>query len=144
MCSTAEKISFSQLEEAGIVASDCGKNPESGKDVRAVRYRLRDNYSRFYLKYIEPEKSAIDSGAFSLGSLDRLDGWDSVMGLAFENLVVNNLRELVVPLGFGSALLTSAAPYRRTALIYEGHLALIVEADGYFDAVIPFSRLLRL
>ena len=193
---------LSQLEEAGIVASDCGKNPESGKDARAVRYRLRDNYSRFYLKYIEPEKSAIDSGAFSLGSLDRLDGWDSVMGLAFENLVVNNLRELVVPLGFGSALLTSAAPYRRaasrdgardgvqvdllvqarraiciveikrqreigrevidevaekvrrvphrdgisvrTALVYEGHLAPIVEADGYFDAVIPFSRLLRL
>ena len=95
---------LAQLEEAGIVASDCGKNPESGKDARAVRYRLRDNYSRFYLKYIEPEKSAIDSGAFSLGSLDRLDGWDSVMGLAFENLVVNNLRELVVPLGFGSAL----------------------------------------
>ena len=90
MCSTAEKISFSQLEEAGIVASDCGKNPESGKDARAVRYRLRDNYSRFYLKYIEPEKSAIDSGAFSLGSLDCLDGWDSVMGLAFENFVVNN------------------------------------------------------
>ena len=106
---------LAQLEEAGIVASDCGKNPESGKDARAVRYRLRDNYSRFYLKYIEPEKSAIDSGAFSLGSLDRLDGWDSVMGLAFENLVVNNLRELVVPLGFGSALLTSAAPYRRAA-----------------------------
>ena len=32
----------------------------------------------------------------------------------------------------------------RTALVYEGHLAPIVEADGYFDAVIPFSRLLRL
>ncbi len=30
----------------------------------------------------------------------------------------------------------------RTALVYEGHLAPIVEADGYFDAVIPFGRLL--
>ena len=30
----------------------------------------------------------------------------------------------------------------RTALIYEGHLAPIVEADGYFDAVIPFRTLL--
>ena len=30
------------------------------------------------------------------------------------------------------------------ALVYEGHLVPIVEADGYFDAVIPFSRLLRL
>ena len=30
----------------------------------------------------------------------------------------------------------------RTALVYEGHLAPIVEADGYFDAVIPFRQLL--
>ena len=30
----------------------------------------------------------------------------------------------------------------RTALVYDGHLAPIVEADGYFDAIIPFRRLL--
>ena len=30
----------------------------------------------------------------------------------------------------------------RTALVYEGHLAPIVEADGYFDAIIPFAKLL--
>ena len=30
----------------------------------------------------------------------------------------------------------------RTALVYEEHLAPIVEADGYFDAVIPFRTLL--
>ena len=190
---------LSQLEEAGIVASDSGKNPESGKDARMVKYRLRDNYSRFYLRYIEPEKTAIDKGTFALGSLDSLDGWDSVMGLAFENLVVNNVRALMVPLGLGTAHVTSAAPYSRvgsrngkrgvqadllvqthrsmcvvevkrqreigrdvideveekvrriphrdgisvrTALVYEGHLAPIVEADGYFDAVIPFRTLL--
>ena len=32
----------------------------------------------------------------------------------------------------------------RRALVYEGHLAPIVEADGYFDAIIPFRRLLGL
>ena len=32
----------------------------------------------------------------------------------------------------------------RTAIVYEGHLAPIVEADGYFDAVIPFRTLLGL
>ena len=32
----------------------------------------------------------------------------------------------------------------RTALVYDGHLAPIVEADGYFDAIIPFRRLLNL
>ena len=30
----------------------------------------------------------------------------------------------------------------RTALVYEGHLAPIVEADGYFNSVIPFRELL--
>ena len=32
----------------------------------------------------------------------------------------------------------------RTALIYEGRLSPGVEADGYFDALIPFSKLLGL
>ena len=32
----------------------------------------------------------------------------------------------------------------RTALVYDGNLAPSVEADGYFDAVVPFSRLLGL
>ena len=192
---------LSQLEEAGIVASDSGKNPENGKDARMVKYRLKDNYSRFYLKYIEPEKAAIDKGSFAFGSLDSLDGWDSVMGLAFENLVLNNVRDIIVPLGFGAAHVLSAAPYSRaasksgergvqadllvqtrrsmcvvevkrqreigrdvideveekvkriphrdgmsvrTALIYDGHLAPIVEADGYFDSIIPFRSLMGL
>ena len=30
----------------------------------------------------------------------------------------------------------------RTALVYDGELAPIVEADGYFDALIPFRKLL--
>ncbi len=32
----------------------------------------------------------------------------------------------------------------RTALVYDGELAPSVEADGYFDAIVPFSRLLGL
>jgi len=32
----------------------------------------------------------------------------------------------------------------RTALVYEGHLAPIVEADGYFDVIVPFKRLMGL
>ena len=30
----------------------------------------------------------------------------------------------------------------KTALVYEGHLSPIVEADGYFDAIVPFSKVL--
>ncbi len=32
----------------------------------------------------------------------------------------------------------------RTALVYDGNLAPSVEADGYFNAIVPFSRLLGL
>ena len=191
---------LSQLEEAGLVACDEGKNPGTGEDLREKRYRLKDNYCRFYLKYVEPEKSVIDKGQYELGTLDQLDGWDVVKGLAFENLVVNNSAMLRPLLGIGKATITSVAPYRRagsrdgsrsglqvdlllqtrrtayvievkrkreigreviremedkvrllpmrsgvsvrTALVYDGNLAPIVEADGYFDAIIPFRRLL--
>jgi hypothetical protein len=37
------------------------------------------------------------------------------MGLAFENLVVNNYRELLAPLHMDRALVVSAAPFRRAA-----------------------------
>ena len=105
---------LAQLEECGMVSSDEGMNPASGKAVREKHYRLRDNYTRFFLKYIEPVKKPIDAGAFSFGSLDELAGWESVMGLAFENLVVNNAAQLIGPLGIGGAHVISCAPYRRS------------------------------
>ena len=70
-----------QLAEAGLVAADAGRNPETGALVRERCYRLKDNYSRFYLKYIEPAKPIIDSGAYRFVSLEGLEGWESLMGL---------------------------------------------------------------
>jgi len=189
-----------QLEEAGLVSSDEGKNPASGKDAHGSFYRLRDNYSRFYLRYVEPVSKSVDRGDFELGSLDALEGWEVVKGLAFENMVVNNARKIIELLGLGGAHVTSAVPYRRggskngkrkgvqvdllvqtrrsihlvevkrqreigreviaemeekvklvphpegvslrTALVYEGNLASVVEADGYFDALVPFRNVL--
>lgn len=32
----------------------------------------------------------------------------------------------------------------KTALVYDGHLAPGVEADGYFDAIVPFRQLMGL
>ena len=145
----------------------------------------------------------IDSGAFEITGLDALEGIESVMGLAFENLVVNSCRELIPLLNLKGSLITSAAPYRRggtagprgrkgcqidllvqtrrtvcvveikrrreidrevirevdekvraiarppgvsarAALVYSGHLSPVVAADGYFDAIVPFRKLLGL
>lgn len=102
-----------QLEESGLVASDAGLNPESGDEVRERRYRICDNYSRFYLKYIEPSRAQIDRGGYSFVALEGLDGWDSIMGYQFENLVLNNYAQLLKPLHLENTLIESAAPYRR-------------------------------
>lgn len=102
-----------QLEEAGLVSSDIGRNPQTGVDVRERRYRLKDNYARFYLKYIEPMKSIIDAGSYSFVSVDGLAGWDSIIGLQFENMVVNNCAEIIARLHLGNTLVESAAPFRR-------------------------------
>lgn len=106
---------LARLEESGFVGSDEGRNPETGADVREKRFRIRDNYARFYLKYIEPVKRTIDMGGFDFHSLSELKGWDSVLGLAFENLVVNHYAEFLPRLGLSNTLLTSAAPYRKNA-----------------------------
>ena len=100
-----------RLVEAGLAARDHGRNPETRKPVRDRRYRLKDNYSRFYLKYIEPVKNIVDDGSYAFATLEQLKGIDSILGLAFENLVVNHYRELLPRLGLSKALIESAAPF---------------------------------
>jgi AAA+ ATPase superfamily predicted ATPase len=53
-------------------------------------YRVVDNYFRFYIKYILPHKHRIE-----MGEMESLPiGWESIMGLQFENLVLNNRKTL--------------------------------------------------
>ena len=101
------------LVEAGFLAEAGRINPETGRELRERRFRLRDNYARFYLKCIEPHKRMIDDGVFSFSTLDALDGYDTVMGLAFENLVLNNYRLLLSPLHLDGLVITSAGSYLR-------------------------------
>ena len=101
------------LTVAGFVAAANGLNPSTGKPVREVRYRLRDNYMRFYLKYIEPRKTAVEDGLYRFADLESLAGWETTLGLQFENLILNNLSSLAPHLGLGRSIVTSAAPYAR-------------------------------
>lgn len=103
------------LVEAGFLAEAGRLNPETGRELRERRFRLRDNYARFYLKCIEPHKRIIDDGAFSFASFDELEGYDAIMGLAFENMVVNNYRVLLPLLHLDGLIIVSAGPYLRRA-----------------------------
>jgi len=191
-----------ELALGGFITADPGKNPATGEEMRISRYRLRDNYTRFYLKYVHPRRMEIESGTYRYESLEHLPDWNAVMGLQFENLVVNNAMDVVPFLGIGRATVESAAPYRnarktrdgqsrgcqidlliqtpktayvvevkrknlidpsveeemrtkisrlpvrpgvsvRPVLVYTGELSKTVEADGYFDAVVPIRKLLE-
>ena len=101
------------LEAAGFIAKDVGLNPLNGKKAKAATYRICDNYTRFYLKYIEPEKDLIKRGAYGFLSIDQLPGWNTILGLQFESLVNNNLVPIMKLLNLERTLLTSAAPFRQ-------------------------------
>lgn len=103
-----------ELEEAGFVAGSFGTNPSTGRPSREIRYRLRDNYTRFYLRYVLPKREAIRNGFFDYVSMDRLPGWETVMGLQFENLVLNNIPSLAPIVGLVGKNVESAAPYFRS------------------------------
>ena len=100
-----------ELETAGFVAKDMGLNPCTGKRSNVVRYRIADNYTRFYLKCIEPNRELIGRGTFTFASLAQLPGWETLLGLQFESLVYSNLREIMRRIGLDHALVLSAAPY---------------------------------
>lgn len=104
--------SLEELVEAGFVAKDEVLNPRTWKLSRLAQYRLCDNYARFYLKYIEPHLTEIKSGRYEFESLTELAGWQTIMGLQFENLVLNRVMDLRDALHLNGAIIRSAAPYR--------------------------------
>ena len=101
-----------ELKEGGFVSDDPGLNPATGESMRTGKYRLKDNYTRFYLKYVKPRKQQIESGSFRFASLASLPEWNAIMGLQFENLIVNNAMSLIPYLHLGNSIVESAAPYR--------------------------------
>lgn len=77
------------LNIAGFIAKDSTWNLKNGSISNLCQYRLKDNYTRFYLKYIKPNKEKIEKGVMT-----KPPAWDSIMGLQFENLVINNSKTL--------------------------------------------------
>ena len=99
------------LQLAGFVAEDTGLSPLTGKPIKQPRFRIKDNYARFYLKNIEPRSAAIKAGLFDFSSLEQLNGWDSILGLQFQNMILNHVTDLFPRLGLERSLVLSAAPY---------------------------------
>lgn len=96
---------------AGFIQEDCTWNVSTKCESHLKKFRLKDNYLRFYLRYIEPNKDRISKGIFESESFVYLPGWESVMGLQFENLVLNNLKKLLEILRINPSEVSNAGPF---------------------------------
>lgn len=83
-----------ELTLAGFLARDYTWNLHKNKKAKLSHYRLKDNYIRFYLKNILPNQNKIENDLFENRSISTLPGWSSIMGLQFENLVLNNRKRI--------------------------------------------------
>ena len=81
---------LNDLIQAGFVERNYSWHIKTEKKTQLSQYRIKDNYIRFYLKYILPNQEKIIRDAFAERSLSTLPGWDSILGLQFENLVLAN------------------------------------------------------
>lgn len=100
-----------ELEQSGFIVSDYTWNIAEGRDSKLRHYRLRDNYLRFYLKYIQKNKTQIDRNNFRFKTVNILDGWDSILGLQFENLVLNSRSDLHKLIGINESEIVCSNPY---------------------------------
>jgi predicted transcriptional regulator len=98
------------LVEAGFLRRDYNFDFK-GKKTKFSYFKLRDNYLRFYLKYIDPNHDKIKNQIVKDFSFESLINWPSILGLQFENTVLNNLNRVIELLKINSHEIISAGPY---------------------------------
>jgi hypothetical protein len=99
---------------------------------------------RFYLKYIAPRLNKIKQGQFTATSIESLPGWETIMGLQFENLVLNNRKLVQQQLGIRSEDIISDNPFfqRKTSKQQGCQIDYLIQTkyNTLFVCEIKFSR----
>ncbi len=112
------------LEElilAGFVKRDHTWHLKNGEDAKLSKFRLSDNYLRFYLKYIDKYKTKIARNTFRFKSLALLPDWNTIIALQFENMVLNNRAYLWQKLAVNHEDIISENPFfQHKTAIQEG------------------------
>ncbi|NGX28590.1 MAG: hypothetical protein K940chlam1_00772 [Candidatus Anoxychlamydiales bacterium] len=94
-----------ELEESGFIMT----MPEIGKKSRNMRFYLNDEYSLFYLNWIEPEKGILLQGVEKDYWIKKQTSpsWRSWAGFAFENLCLKHVSQIKEALQIGGVSTTS-------------------------------------
>jgi hypothetical protein len=77
-------------------------------------YRICDPYVRFYLKVIEPMRWQIEQGNYQPKNVGQIVGFDTHLGLQFEQLLLQNRALLLEAIGVQVGDLLFDGPYRQT------------------------------
>lgn len=99
------------LLQAGFIQRDYAWNLASRKSSLLSKYRLSDNYIRFYLKYIDQYKHNIEKGLLEKSHLSNLLGWYAMIALQVENLILNNRALILEALGIPQDIVVNEGPY---------------------------------
>lgn len=99
------------LITSGFLEREHSWSIQTGEQLKTSRFRIRDNYLRYYLKFILPYLRKIKSGLFIKTSPFHLPGWEGVLGLQFENLVLNNRMAVWQELGIRGEDIVFENPY---------------------------------
>lgn len=107
----SEKLN--DLELAGFIRRDYTWNFNEAT-LKLSKLKVCDNYTRFYLKYIKPKKQRLVK--YPLRSNDNLDflPWNTIFGLQFETLILNNLGTLIRLAQIPSSDIMQIGPYFQT------------------------------
>ncbi|CAM0117794.1 ATP-binding protein [Rhabdochlamydiaceae symbiont of Dictyostelium giganteum] len=106
-----------KLVKAGFVQRDFSWDLKSKKPSKLSRYRLSDNYLRFYLKYIAPNQEKIDQGESANRLLAHLTKLEDIMGLQLENLVLHNRQILWKLMGIPVEEIVMEGPFFQNATV---------------------------
>lgn len=101
------------LEKTGFLARDYTWNINQKKLSKLSQCRLRDNYCRFYLKYILPNRHKILKNGFSDVHLASFPEWSIIIALQVENLILHNRHLIQKRLGISAQEIICDNPYFR-------------------------------
>ena len=135
---------LNELKEAGFIRRDYTWVLKNSRSSKLSHFRLSDNYLRFYLKYIHPEKERILEGAFEDVMLTSLPKWKTIMGLQFENLVLSNRPDILQALNLNPNDVVANNPFfQRKTLRQRGcqiDYMIQTKFETLFVCEIKFSR----
>lgn len=103
------------LKVSGYISSYTTWNFKStNTSEKLSKYRLSDNFLRFYFRYMSKRLTQIKAGRLDEVSPSGLPGWEAMLGLQFENLVLKNELLILKALHIRPEDVLQAGAFRQT------------------------------